>query len=206
MNKGPIYTVMDWIFSKVAYINLVELFKLFSQKLSPKSASPQIRRRYLRTSVDIFIFLKWIFIGVLIIRNKAVPITTISVWYLIITNLYTYFYYHTWSTEILYDKHFDVDRVKRRFLNLLLAIFFTIFAFAYLYFVPYSREFLWDTNATFIHSIWFSTSNSLTASYDNVIPSTDLGNSISMIQLMIMFLFLTIIIGGSVPTISQEKE
>jgi len=206
MEKGPIYKSIDYILSGLVYINLVELFKFLSQKLSSKTASLTNKRRNLRISVDLFILIKWIFIGLLVFSNKAYPITTIIAWYLIFTNLYTYFFYHTWSTDILKDKFFDIDRIKRRFLNLFLAIFFTIFTFAYLYFVPYSNEFYWESSATFLHSFWYSVSNSLTASYSQVFPLSDLGNSISMIQLLIMFLFLTIIIGGSVPQIPQSKE
>ena len=89
------------------------------------------------------------------------------------------------------------------------AISFSLFGFAYLYYVPYSSEFAWGTEQpVFIYSLWFSISNSLTASYEQVKPITDVGNTIAMMQLLMMFVFLTIIIGGTVPQIksSLEKE
>ena len=65
----------------------------------------------------------------------------------------------------------------------------------------------WENGETSIlRSVWYSVSNSLTASYGQVAPSSDLGNSVSMIQLLIMFAFLTIIIGGSVPQTRQDRE
>ena len=135
------------------------------------------------------------------------PLSAFVVWYLSLTNLYTYFYYHIWSSEILSDVHFGIDRIKRRFTTLTLAVSYTIFGFAYLYAIPYSDEFTWSNDTpTFLKSLWFSVSNSLTASYDQVKPITDLGSSISMIQLLMMFIFLTIIIGGSIPQPKLTEE
>jgi hypothetical protein len=200
MNNGPIYSGVDEILKYSRYLNLVELFKFVATKLTPTNASQAIKLRYLRTSVDIFIILKWIFILILIYTGANNPLATIITWYLLATNLYTYFYLHTWSSEALTDPYMDIDRIKRRFLNLLLAIFFTLLTFTYLYEFPYSSQFVWACgSSSFIHSFWYSVSNSLTASYNQVVPSSELGNSVSMIQLLIMFAFLTIIIGGSVP-------
>ena len=189
------------------YINLVELFKFIGRKLTPKNSLIETRINYSRTSVDIFIVAKWLFILLLILFDVTNIWLVIAVWYLLFANLYTYFYYHTWSSEILNDRYFDTTRIKRRLLNLLLAIFYSVFGFAYLYYIPYSTEFIWaGKTPNFLHSLWYSLSNSLTASYDQVRPITDVGNSISMIQLIIMFIFVTIIIGGSIPQINSDME
>ncbi len=203
---GYIYPILNWCLNLLSYLSLVEGFKYIGKVLAKQSDTQQIKN-YERFSVDTFIILKWVFIGFLLAFkiNKASSI--IAVWYLLATNLYTYFYYHTWSAEILSDSYFDADRIKRRFTTLSLAISYTIFGFSYLYCIPYAHHFSWSNNApTYEQSFWFSISNSLTASYDQVKPITSFGNSVSMIQLLMMFIFLTIIIGGTIPQPNQSNK
>lgn len=203
---GFIYPALDWFLNLLRYFTLVEGFKFIGRVLAQKSNSQQTKN-YERFSVDIFIVLKWLFVGILIGLKISKPIAIISVWYLLIANLYTYFYYHIWSSEFLSNSYFDTNRVKRRFTTLSLAISYTIFGFSYLYYIPYVHHFIWsDETPTYIKSFWFSISNSLTASYDQVKPITSFSNSVSMIQLLMMFVFLTIIIGGTIPQPNQSNK
>ena len=207
MKSSFLYQILNKLLNSMKYMNLVELFKFVGRKLAPKNSLIETRIKYSRTSVDIFIVSKWLFILILILFDVTIIWFVIAVWYLLFANLYTYFYYHTWSSEILHDRHFDATRIKRRFLTLLLAIFYPVFGFAYLYYIPYSTEFDWtDKTPNFWRSLSYSLSNSLTASYDRVKSITDVGDSISMIQLIIMFIFVTIIIGGSIPQINSDIE
>lgn len=207
IHNGHLYPFADKFLNLLKYLNLVEGFKYVGGKLTSKNSPVETKIKHSRISVDLFIVLKWLFVVYLWafgIKNFWV---VLIIWYLLITNLYTYFYYHTWASEVLNDIHFDTDRIKRRFFNLLLSISYSIFGFAYLYSNPYSSEFSWGNGSpTFIHSLWFSISNSLTAGYDQVKPVTDFGYTVSMIQLLMMFVFLTIIIGGSVPQINSTKK
>ncbi|MDP1728490.1 MAG: hypothetical protein Q8M15_17025 [Bacteroidota bacterium] len=82
---------------------------------------------------------------------------------------------------------------------LLLAIAYSNFTFAYLYRVSYTNDFTWPDSASSLNAIWYSISNSLAANYDEVKPLTSFGNSIAMIQLIITFIFVTIILSKSVP-------
>ena len=126
-------------------------------------------------------------------------------WYLIITNVYTYFYYHIWDKESLKNVGKDWDLVRRRFINLILAISFSEFSFAYLYAHQYVDEFTWYTYGSQVaQSIWFSVSNSLAANYDAVKIASPLGYSIAMIQLTITFIFITIIVSNSIPQKPEE--
>lgn len=207
MESGFLYQILNKLLNSMKYINLVELFKFVGLKLTPENSLIETKIKYSRTSVDIFIVAKWFFVLILILFDVTNTWLVIVVWYLLFANLYTYFYYHTWSSEILNDPYFDTARIKRRFLNLLLAIFYSVFGFAYLYNIPYSTEFMWASKTpNFLHSLWYSLSNSLTASYDQVKPITDVGNSISMIQLIIVFIFVTIIISDSIPQINSDME
>lgn len=203
--NGFIYVFVNRLFHWFKYLNLVEGFKFVGIIISSGDKSKNIK--YSRIAVDIFIVLKWIFISTLWFFKVNSNWLVIFVWYLLVTNLYTYFYYHSWANEILKDTKFDIDRVKRRFLNSILAFCFSIIGFAYLYSTPYSLQFSWGNGgATLLKSLWFSISNSLTASYDQVRPITDFGISISIIQLIMMFAFITIIIGGSIPQFNQNYK
>jgi len=206
-HNGFIYPLVNSLMNILKKINLVEGFKYISKLLASKTGSRETQLKYSRIAVDLFITFKWLFIFWILLAGINKIWIVIIVWYLLFTNLYTYFYYHTWSTEILIDVKFNVDRIKRRFTNLIQAISFSLFGFTYLYFIPYSSEFYWvDDQPVFIQSLWFSILNSLTASYEQVKPISNLGNTIANIQLIMMFVFLSIIIGGSVPQLINSKE
>lgn len=199
MKKGLIYSILDWIFENLKYLNLVELFKFIAVKIKPNH-----RISALRFSVDVFIILKWTFI--VLIWNLGVNNDFINaiVWYLIFTNVYTYFYYHTWSNT-LNKAEFDFDRIKRRFLNLGLSVGFNVFSFAYLFAQPFSNNFKWVNGiSTFRDSILFSLANSFTTSYESVSTSTTVGQQLTLIETTISFVFLTIILSNSIPQIKSD--
>ena len=205
LGNGFIYPAISKLITLLKYFNMVEGFKLLARKLAGENQMLAIN--YSRIAVDLFILLKWLFVLVLWIFKISNPFLVFLVWYLLSSNLFTYFYYHIWSNDILLDKHFEMHRLKRRFTTLMLAISYTVFGFAYLYAVPFSDEFIWKSGEpTFLSSLWFSISNSLTGSYEQVLPNTALGSSIAMIQLVMMFVFLTIIIGGAIPQFGQSME
>jgi hypothetical protein len=124
---------------------------------------------------------------------------TYFVWYLIATNIYSYFYYHIWTDDAQNTKEYDFDRMRRRFVNLILAIMFSAFSFAFLYRFPYYSEFVWNSEMIAGNAIWFSISNSLAANYEVVKSQTEFGNTLTMIQLILTFIFITIIISRSIP-------
>ncbi len=206
MKNGFIYQITDTIINSIKYINLVELFKIIALKLNPEKENIEKQLTYLRNSVDIFIVLKWSFIIIIWTYKIDSSIILLIVWYLIITNFLTYFYYHSWKDEILIDNHYDIYRIKRRFLNLIFAVFFSIFSFSYLFNIPYRNDFYWGNDYSPLNSFWFSLSNSLTAGYDKIKPITDVGHSITMIELVISFLFITIIISNSIPQINFNNK
>lgn len=207
MKNGFLYEFINIFLNSLKYLNLVELFKIVSIKITPCNSSIETKVKNSRVSVDLFIVIKWLFILYLWVFEITDSFFVITVWYLLTANLYTYFYYHTWSSKILRDKHFNTDRIKHRFVNLLQAIFYSIFGFAYLYHQPYSSEFIWNGgDPSVMHSIMFSLSNSLTASYDQVKPSTEIAYFITIIQLLMIFIFLTIIISGSIPQVNLKKQ
>jgi hypothetical protein len=200
MKNGILYIIFKFILDNLKHLTIVEWFKAIAKKLNPKKNDSNYKLAFSRTSVDIFIILKWSFI--LIISKLALTndFLTVFVWYLLITNLYSYFYYHIWTDEALNTEGFEMDRIRRRFINLILAVGYSNLCFAYLYKIAYVSNFEWsDKTPTFLKSIWFSVSNSLAANYEAVKPLNDFSNSVSMTQLVITFIFITIILGKSIP-------
>lgn len=207
MKNGFIYQTINLFLNSLKYFNLVELFKIVAQKLNPDSTNVDFRVMYSRVSTDIFIIFKWLFIITLLLFNLSNFLLTLLVWYLILSNLYTYFYYHIWSEKILTDKYYDINRIKRRFLNLFLSILYSVLCFSYLYYLPYSNEYYWiNKKPDIYHSLVYSLSNSFTFNYDLVKPFTDLGYNISLLQLIMIFIFITIIISTSIPQIQTQNQ
>lgn len=172
----------------------MELFKTIAKKLKPNQS-----QEYSKIAVDIFIVLKWTLIFLLTYFQINNVWMTVLVWYLISTNLYTYFYYHNWIDESLNTSNFSNDRIRRRFINLILAICFSNYSFSYLYKLPYASEFSWSSEKIIGDSFVYSVCNSITASYDVVKPISSFSYCISTIQIFISFIFLTIVISRSIP-------
>lgn len=199
MRNGLIYTITDWTLEKLKWLNLVELFKWTAKHIYTSDGLLASR-----IGVDIFIILKWTIVIFLWIFQISNEIVNIFIWYLIATNIYTYFYYHTWTKD-LDNGHFNLDRIKRRFLNLILAISFNILCFAYLIYLPFSTNYKWlEQSATKKDAILFSISNSLTVDYNYVQAITKIGQTLNLIETITMFVFLTIILSNSIPQIKTE--
>jgi hypothetical protein len=199
MKKGIIYSFFGWLIECLRYLNLVELFKFIGVKFSPNN-----RITALRFSVDLFIILKWIFISIIWCLNVKNTYINLIVWYLIFTNVYTYFYYHTWDKNIN-KAEFDFDRIKRRFLNLGLSIAYNVFSFAYLFAQPFSNNFKWNNgSSTFQDSVLYSLANSFTTTYESVETMTSVGQRLTLLETAISFFFLTIILSNSIPQVKTD--
>lgn len=206
MKNGFIYTATKLVLDNLKYLTLVELFKYLGNKLNPNKNNLDSKLAFSRASVDIFIVLKFALILLLMKFNVNSDFWTEVTWYLLITNVYSYFYYHIWTDEALISESFSMDRTRRRFVTLMLAVGFSDICFSYLYKVPYNSDFEWSDNlATSTKSTWFSISNSLAANYDAVKPITDFGYNVSMTQLIITFIFATIILSKSIPQANSTK-
>lgn len=200
MKYGFLYRIFNAIIEVIKYLSIVELFKFIAKKLNPKPSDEDYCKAYKRVSVDLFIVFKWILLLTFFLIGCNGILCCIIIWYFIITNIHTYFYYHVWDESAIKSLEIDEHSLRRRFINLLLAISFSNISFAYLYCTYYSAGINWGTSGISIsHSIWFSISNSVAANYSIISPITDLANSVSMIQLLITFIFVTIIVSRSIP-------
>jgi len=200
MKNGIIYSLLKTILEGLNYLSLVELFKYVAIIIFAKANNLQSRITASRIAVDIFIILKWFVVILAFLNGWTSTFWTVLVWYLIYSNLYTYFYYHLWSREAMNTENFDIERVRRRFITLMLSIGFSNLCFAYLFRVPYLNDFEWSDKIPLnTKAIWFSFANSLTANYEFVKPITQDGASITVTQLIISFVFITLILGKSIP-------
>lgn len=200
MKNGIIYFILKKVLDGLNYLSLVELFKYIAIKAYSNAANSQSRITASRMAVDIFIILKWLFILLAFLNGWSSSFMTVLVWYLIYSNLYTYFFYHLWNRESMNTENFDIERVRRRFITLMLSIGFSNICFAYLFRVPYLTDFEWSDKIPLnAKAVWFSFANSLTANYEFVKPITQNGASITITQLIISFVFITLILGKSIP-------
>lgn len=204
MKNGFLYIGFKWLLDNLRHLTMVEWFKSIGNAINKDKQNVERKLSNSRIAVDTFIIFKWCLIFALWSFGIHNSFFTIFVWYLILTNIYSYFYYHIWNDEALNTENFSKDRVRRRFVNLMLAVGFSDLSFGYLYNLSYSKELEWsDKIINSSKAMWFSVSNSLAANYEAVKPITDLGNSVAMTQLVLTFMFVTIIISKSIPQTSS---
>jgi hypothetical protein len=206
LKNGFIYQLVKWTLIILNRLNLVELFKFIGRKINPEKQDVEKCFAYERTTADIFIVLKWIFILIVWYRGYQSHFATFFVWYLIGFNLYTYFYFHIWHDNALKTDEYDKDRIRRRFINLMLAIAYSLICFAYLYYSPYAAQFTWSVQPRLlIHSLLFSISSAFAANYTDVAPATTFGNIVMHSELVITFIFVTVVLSRSLPQTNSQQ-
>lgn len=200
MRNGFLYIAVKFILDNFRHLTLVEWFKIVGYKIfCTNPHDPSEQAKYRSNIVDFFNVIKWSIIILLLCFNWANGFLTFLVWYLLVTNVYSYFYHHIWSDDAYKAVNLGADRARRRFMLLMLSIAYSDFCFAYLYYLPYNSSYTWTNGASIGKALWFSVSNSLAANYSVVTIPSNFGNSIAMVQLILTFIFVTIIISRSIP-------
>lgn len=202
MQNGFIHYLFDALMKTGRYLNMVEYFKKTSQFFyllcaPEKHTDSKYLRRAANIGIDIFIVLKWLFIAFLWALNVNHEIVTIIVWYLLISNIFTYFDYHAWNLAPSTPE--TTERSQRRFLTVLLSMGYTIFCYAYLYGVVYFKSFDWGAHSSTLDMLYFSVANALTVTYGDVRPLDTTARVLCASQLFITFIFV-LIIASSFPT------
>ena len=204
---GFLYPLYKSVIEFIKEWNAVEKFKDLAVWFGKRKGftSESEKKACKRIGTDSFIVFKWLVVCLLWMLNWNGIAAFVIISYLIFTNVFTYYYYHVWDEDALKSKG-DFDSIKRRFFNLLLAIAYSEFCFAYLYTHQFLLDFKFNDSTSYIlQSFWFSISNSLAANYDNVKIESQVGYSITMIQLIVTFAFITIILSNSIPE-TEENE
>ncbi len=205
MLNGFIYPLFDLVVKFLYYCNLVELFKFIAKlytKLSFQRNDEIPNQKDIIKScniaIDIFQVLKWSVLSAFWICETNNTFSLIIIYYLLFSNLFTYFYYHVWGSK--YQKRTDRDTLNRKFLSAMLAISYYIFCYGYLYQIHYSSMIQWPDNLVdFTNAIYLSVANAFTLTYGGFAPLTQEIRVIFMSELINTFLFFTVIITNSVP-------
>jgi hypothetical protein len=198
MKNWFIYPFFEWIINSFKYLNLVEFFKFIANFFSKNK---EIAKFNSRIAVDIFITLKISFVLFIFIFDITNTFINILVWYLIISNLFTYFYYHIWKNQFVWN---NVNpNFKRGFLNLWISILFSNLCFAYLYSIWYKESLTILVGTPKLWSLLYSMANSITVGDGLISSLSNLWYIIPIIQVIITFIFISIILGASIP--NQKK-
>ncbi|MGL6152369.1 MAG: ion channel [Aeromonas sobria] len=202
MQNGFLHHLFDALMKTGRYLNVVEYFKKASQffyllRVPGNNADTNYLRKAANIGIDIFIVLKWLFIAVLWALDANHEVVTIIVWYLLVSNIFTYFDYHAWNLSPSTPE--TVERSQRRFLTVLLSMGYSIFCYAYFYGVVYHNSFDWGEHSSILDMMYFSVSNALTVTYGDVALLDTTARVLCSSQLFITFIFV-LIIASSIPT------
>jgi hypothetical protein len=207
-DNGFIYPLVNFIIKLFYYLNIVEILKITTKKViysiyrheKDDSIPWRANRFYCNIIVDLFILSKFAFIFFIWWKNIDNSSILFLVYYLLLMNIFTYFYHHLWDKSAIYDKNLTYKRVRRRFIALFSSIAYMVICFSYLYNVPFVKEFEWSKkDPTALKSFLFSVSSSFSGSYENVKASSELGEYIMMSQVLMVFVFITLILARSMP-------
>ncbi len=198
MKNGFIIEIVEWIIKIFNKINIVEHFKNIANLITKNKEK---RIAYKNILIDIFILLKFLFLIIVIWLNANSIIIAIIVWYLIIFNLHTYFYRHLWIPPY----NIETKNIHRRFISLVTSFVFSNISFYYLYFIFYSCHFqITEGKSAKISFLLYSFYNSIFGSYVFVKPIDNYGAFVSLFQLSITFIFISIILTNSIPQFKKD--
>ncbi len=209
MKNGFIYPIVGQLVILLKYLNLVEGVKFVSSWLVSKGAGRKLTKDENITAknfaIDTFMVAKWCFVIFAMICGGGATWVKWVVWYLIATNLFTYFFYHVWRSD--HEQRVDIDSQRRRFISFILALGFYLFCYAYLYQYHYFDHISWPENCVdFINSMYLSIANAFTLTYGGFSPKTQFIRVVFVSELINTFFFFTIIIVNSVPTGNKAEK
>ncbi|MDR4417816.1 hypothetical protein FOS01_07400 [Bacillus paranthracis] len=206
------YPIINKMISLIFYINIVELIKWITVKIilffNRHSTNVNLinrkKRKARNIAIDIFICLKFAFIGILWHSQiENIYLTGITI-YLLIMNSFIYFYYHVWEEGAIKGQFATIHRTRRKFINLFQSLFYMIISYAYLFQIPFKKEFQWSSDiTTSSKSLLFSLSNTFPLSYEGVKALTEIGQYFKASQILLSFLFIAIILTQSIPKANQ---
>lgn len=205
MRNGFIFDIFNSIVNGLNYLNLVEFFKFIAKSLSPANASTDLLKKNVNIAIDVFIVMKWFLIVFLWINKVNTPFWIFFTFYLIWSNMHTYFNYHLWMES----KQSDLDRDRRRFISLILAIVFFIVSYGYLYSVVYADHFSWinvDGLSKNMTALIYSVSQTIFIGSGLIYPTTKNGVLLVISETLVSFLFVVVLISRSLPESTIRKQ
>lgn len=209
MSNGFIIVLMERLVFIFFWLDPSELFKAAGlwlvSKIRPLQAADEQRtvRNFL---IDTYILGKWALVLTLALRCETASWSKWVVWYLIASNLFGYFYYHAWGphgTVASLTDEVQEQRERRRFVNLMQAVAFSVLSFAFLFQFHYASHFSWPDGVSFANAVQLSFANSFTLAHDGFNSQDSVGRTLVLLQVANVFTFFTILIGNSVPTVGR---
>lgn len=197
-SNGPIYIVTDTVVRNVIYISPVEWKKKAIKKLFPKTEA----RQAANWAIDSFIFLKWLFIYVIWTTATNHWLAVTGAVFLLIMNLHTYFWYHLWAVDNNPVSKGSELRERRRFVNVILALAYSVMIYGYLYHRVINNGFEWPQNYNvpdWVTSLIFSFGNALTGYSGDLKPISMLAQITTSSQLLMTFIFVAMLLNNSIP-------
>lgn len=183
------------------WLNLVELLKFITEKCTCKKENLS---KNLNITIDTFIAIKWLFVFIVLVCDWRGLFFKYVLLYLIITNVFTYFYHHIWTLPK--SKNRDFKWQRRRLFSLLLAILYSIFSFGVLYHQYYYGDFSSSLKVTFDFTDFFifSLGTTFTGGTGAIAPNSNITHILASFQLFCSFLLISGVLAGT--TISAAKE
>ena len=207
MRNQIILPIFDWFVRRSQDLNLVEHWKSLAVWCygiwQGKVLAAEEKRAIAGFAIDTFVIAKFSLIIWLIAAEVASSWSKYLVYYLIWSNVFTYFNYHVWGSR--FRQFNDLSTCRRRFLNFILAIIFYILSYAYLYQMHFAELISWPDNLVdSTNAIYLSVANAFTLTYGGFMPLAQETRVLFMTQLINTFFFFSIILTNSVPPLSQE--
>ena len=206
INNGFIYPLTRFFVGLLKSINLVEYVKNISARLYSVVQKRKLTQEEIigakNFAIDCFMVAKWAFVMIAIAYGFNYLWIEFIVWYLIISNLFTYFYYHVWGS--VFVSRDDIDSQRRRYVNFILSLCFYMICYAYLYQYRYPTEIQWPDNIVdTTNALYLSIANAFTLTYGGFNPLSQTARVLFASELINTFFFFTIIVSNSVP--SRQK-
>lgn len=212
-DNGIIYPVVEMTIKVLFHLNIIEWIKKLSDYFTLiyfKNKTVSLQRIKIRRNknivIDLFIIIKFYFLLIILFNSYDAGWVQSIVWYLIFSNIYTYFYYHLWCEDALFERYQTVHRVRRRFINLFISVLFMILCYMYFYSVMEPSHFSLEdekSNVIMVSSI-NSIAQSFAIDYEGISSITPIGTTVEITQVINMFVFITVLLAKSIPKANKE--
>ena len=167
-------------------------------------------RSYKSIITSCYILGKWLLIICFMVFSINNTLSTIIAWYLLWSNLFMYVFFHAFFGNT-WDCNKKSNNSDTRFIYAILAFGFNLLVFSYLYAYPYHNYFTWiseknniDLHKTplklIVNSIYLSFSGAFTLTLGDIPKPNIYGKILLMLELITTFIFITIIIGNTLPS------
>lgn len=202
--NGPAFVAIDRAVGLLQRLSIVEWLKWLGVRFAGVSQAEE-KRKLSNFVIDIFIFIKWAVLVSAWYFDVSSPFITIVISYLLLMNIHTYFWYHLWVVEnprMTVERH---QRDRRRFVNLVLAMGFSICAYAYFYHRVVPDQFEWPTfTSRWAAALKYSIGNALTSSTGDLTPKSTGTYLLTASQLAMTFVFAAMLLNNSLPKVHRE--